>query len=114
MRVGVVLAVEPRAQLWREIGGQPPLARRVPGRRLRGVRLAPGRELRVGREPRGALLADALGEVRAHVVGNQELRRERPAGRLLGEPDLLGAERLAVRLALAGAVRAAAPDHGAR
>src|SRR5437016_3390765 len=61
---------------------------------LAGVSLVERHPLRA---PLVATRADARAEVRAHLVGHEELRVFRPAVVALGETNLLVAERLAVR-----------------
>jgi len=76
--------------------GQGPGPGRIPGGGASGVGGAPCRVLlrprgvRLGRPPAGG--AERL----AHVVGHEELRLERPGAGVLGELDLVGAQRSAM------------------
>ncbi len=82
--------------------------------RLVGIVLRVGLERRVPRGLQLGALRDRLAEVRERILGDVERRLKRPAEVLLGELQLLCAERLAVRLGRVLPVRAAEADVRAR
>ena len=101
---------EARDRIHGRLGRQAMLHRIELGTLLGVAGLEGGQSLLPGGAKLRTALADAVLEILVDAGGDQELRVLGPAIRLLGELDLFGAERLAVRLVAVLLVRRAVTD----